>query len=111
MTDLLAPSPAPGSELPRLIRMHANDNVAIVANDFGLAAGTEAEAGLRLRERIPSMRPRPNPDPDVAQYQPKPEFRRHDHGCEPRMRKAAARAAIAAGHDAATTGRRGGSRL
>src|SRR5215510_1355655 len=53
MTDLLAPSPAPGSELPRLIRMHANDNVAIVANDFGLAAGTEAEAGLRLRERIP----------------------------------------------------------
>jgi galactarate dehydratase len=53
MTDLSAPNRAPGSELPRLIRMHANDNVAIVANDFGLAAGTEAEAGLRLRERIP----------------------------------------------------------
>jgi galactarate dehydratase len=32
--------------------MHGNDNVAIVANDFGLAAGAEAE-GLRLRERVP----------------------------------------------------------
>ena len=33
-------------EAPRLIRMHANDNVAIVANDFGLAAATAIEAGL-----------------------------------------------------------------
>jgi galactarate dehydratase len=32
--------------------MHGNDNVAIVANDFGLAAGAEAD-GLSLRERVP----------------------------------------------------------
>lgn len=36
----------------RLIRMHPNDNVAIVVNDFGLAAGTEVD-GVRLVERVP----------------------------------------------------------
>jgi galactarate dehydratase len=40
------------TERPRLIRMDANDNVAIVVNDFGLAAGTLAE-GVCLRERVP----------------------------------------------------------
>jgi galactarate dehydratase len=40
------------SDTPRLIRMHAADNVAIVANDFGLPEGTEVE-GLTLRERVP----------------------------------------------------------
>jgi galactarate dehydratase len=41
------------TDVPRLIRMHANDNVAIVANEFGLPAGSKAPDGLRLRERIP----------------------------------------------------------
>jgi galactarate dehydratase len=40
-------------EAPRLIRMTAADNVAIVANDFGLPAGAEAAGGIKLRERIP----------------------------------------------------------
>jgi len=40
-------------EAPRLIRMTAADNVAIVANDFGLAAGTATEGGIKLRERVP----------------------------------------------------------
>jgi galactarate dehydratase len=47
--------------LPRLIRLHESDNVAIVANDGGLAAGTEvtmpAETGatqsITLTERVP----------------------------------------------------------
>ncbi|WP_218011465.1 UxaA family hydrolase, partial [Azohydromonas lata] len=40
---------------PLLIRMHANDNVAIVANDGGLPAGTvlPEPAGLVLREHVP----------------------------------------------------------
>jgi galactarate dehydratase len=33
--------------------MHANDNVAIVANDGGLAAGTVFPSGLTLREKVP----------------------------------------------------------
>jgi len=41
------------AEPPRLIRMNDNDNVAIVANDFGLAAGTAVPGGPTLRERIP----------------------------------------------------------
>src|SRR5476651_1241824 len=52
MTDL-ATRPAPAAEAPRLIRMHGNDNVAIVANDFGLPAGAEADGGVRLCERVP----------------------------------------------------------
>lgn len=38
---------------PRYIRMHDNDNVAIVVNDGGLPAGTVFPCGLTLRERVP----------------------------------------------------------
>ena len=38
---------------PRWIRMHEADNVAIVANDGGLAEGAVFADGLVLRERIP----------------------------------------------------------
>jgi galactarate dehydratase len=41
------------TDVPRLIRIHAQDNVAIVANDFGLSAGTQLPSGVTLRERIP----------------------------------------------------------
>ncbi len=43
----------PAVDSPRLIRMHPNDNVAIVANDFGLAAGVAVPGGPVTRERIP----------------------------------------------------------
>jgi galactarate dehydratase len=36
-----------------LIRMDARDNVAVVANDGGLPAGSVTADGLRLRERVP----------------------------------------------------------
>ena len=35
---------------PLTIRMHDRDNVAIVANDGGLPAGTTFPSGLTLRE-------------------------------------------------------------
>ncbi|MDM0070257.1 galactarate dehydratase [Variovorax sp. J31P207] len=38
---------------PLTILMHARDNVAIVANDGGLAAGTVFASGLVLREKVP----------------------------------------------------------
>ncbi len=38
---------------PVLIRMHERDNVAIVANDGGLPAGTVLPGGLMLREQVP----------------------------------------------------------
>lgn len=38
---------------PRTIRMHERDNVAIVANDGGLPAGTMLSTGLVLREKVP----------------------------------------------------------
>lgn len=38
---------------PVCIRMHTNDNVAIVANDGGLAAGTRLPDGLVLVDRVP----------------------------------------------------------
>lgn len=38
---------------PLTIRMHARDNVAIVANDGGLPAGTVLPDGLTLREKVP----------------------------------------------------------
>ncbi|RJF92178.1 galactarate dehydratase [Noviherbaspirillum saxi] len=41
------------SQAPRYILMHQNDNVAIVANDGGLPAGTVFPCGLSLRERVP----------------------------------------------------------
>ncbi len=39
---------------PRLISMNAADNVAIVANDLGLPAGTQVPGGPLLRERVPA---------------------------------------------------------
>jgi len=36
-----------------ILQVHADDNVAIVANDGGLPAGTELPGGLRLRDRVP----------------------------------------------------------
>jgi galactarate dehydratase len=38
---------------PVIIAMHERDNVAIVANDGGLSAGTELPSGLVLRDRVP----------------------------------------------------------
>src|SRR5438105_9948101 len=38
---------------PLTIRMHERDNVAIVANDGGLPAGTVFPSGLKLREHVP----------------------------------------------------------
>jgi galactarate dehydratase len=38
---------------PRSIRMHDNDNVAIVANDGGLPAGAVFPDGLVLKDRVP----------------------------------------------------------
>ena len=38
---------------PLYIRMHANDNVAIVVNDGGLPAGTEFPDEFVLRDRVP----------------------------------------------------------
>jgi galactarate dehydratase len=38
---------------PLFIRMHARDNVAIVANDGGLPAGTVFPSGLTLRDAVP----------------------------------------------------------
>ena len=40
------------SDRPRLIRMHPADNVAVVANDGGLAGGTLVD-GLTLSEQVP----------------------------------------------------------
>jgi galactarate dehydratase len=38
---------------PLHIRMHERDNVAIVANDGGLPAGSVFDSGLALREKVP----------------------------------------------------------
>jgi galactarate dehydratase len=38
---------------PLYIRLHEDDNVAIVANDFGLPAGSQFPCGLKLLERVP----------------------------------------------------------
>ena len=49
-----APAPARAAALkPNTVRMHDRDNVAIVANDGGLPAGSELGTGLVLRERVP----------------------------------------------------------
>lgn len=40
------------TDTPRLIRLHAADNVAVVANDGGLAEGIEV-GGVMLREHVP----------------------------------------------------------
>jgi galactarate dehydratase len=46
-------SSQPELPAPRHIRMHAADNVAIVANDGGLPAGTVMADGLRLVDKVP----------------------------------------------------------
>ena len=46
-------APAGAIRGPLYIRMHANDNVAIVANDGGLPAGARFPCGLTLVERVP----------------------------------------------------------
>ncbi|HEY6028308.1 MAG TPA: galactarate dehydratase [Pseudolabrys sp.] len=38
---------------PVLVRMDARDNVGIIGNDGGLAAGTQLPGGVVLRERVP----------------------------------------------------------
>jgi galactarate dehydratase len=43
----------PELQAPRHIRMHAADNVAIVANDGGLPAGTVMPDGLTLVDKVP----------------------------------------------------------
>lgn len=43
----------PTARPPHTIRMHANDNVAIVANDGGLPAGTVLPGGLVLKDQVP----------------------------------------------------------
>ena len=43
----------PAERPPLYIRIHANDNVAIVANDGGLPAGAVFDCGLTLVERVP----------------------------------------------------------
>lgn len=50
MPDTLA---NPAAVAPLTIRMHAEDNVAIVANDGGLPPGTALPGGPALRERVP----------------------------------------------------------
>ncbi|OSZ74907.1 galactarate dehydratase [Hydrogenophaga sp. IBVHS1] len=50
MSDTLATRTASS---PLTIRMHERDNVAIVANDGGLSAGTSLPGGLVLREKVP----------------------------------------------------------
>src|SRR5215207_8224173 len=40
---------------PLTIRMHASDNVAIVANDGGLPSGAVLPSGLTLRDRVPQV--------------------------------------------------------
>jgi galactarate dehydratase len=48
MSDVMAEA-----STPLVIRMHAGDNVAIVANDGGLGPGTLLADGLRLLDRVP----------------------------------------------------------
>ncbi len=43
----------PAAHPPLTIRMHDADNVAIVANDGGLSAGTALDSGLVLRDTVP----------------------------------------------------------
>ena len=45
--------PSPPASQPLTISMHPNDNVAIVANDGGLPAGTVLSTGLVLKDKVP----------------------------------------------------------
>ena len=49
----MPPEPRAAGSAALLIRMHDADNVAIVANDGGLAAGTALPSGLVLVDRVP----------------------------------------------------------
>jgi galactarate dehydratase len=50
----MSPAAAPPPNAPpRLIRQHPQDNVAVVANEGGLAAGTVLPGGPTLREQVP----------------------------------------------------------
>lgn len=49
----MTPTACQSSAAPRYVRLHARDNVAIVANDGGLPAGARFACGLTLREFIP----------------------------------------------------------
>ena len=49
----MTPENALDARPPHTIRMHALDNVAIAANDGGLAAGTALPGGLVLVDRVP----------------------------------------------------------
>ncbi|MDQ8032650.1 MAG: galactarate dehydratase [Bordetella sp.] len=48
-----APPPVAAKQAPLYIKVHPNDNVAIVANDGGLPAGTVFPCGLTLVEGVP----------------------------------------------------------
>jgi galactarate dehydratase len=52
LTSLNMTAPKPPSK-PHLIRMHPQDNVAIVGNDGGLAAGTTIPDGPTLKDKVP----------------------------------------------------------
>jgi galactarate dehydratase len=45
--------PSNGRVRPLCIQVHAQDNVAIIANEGGLPAGTELDNGLALIDTIP----------------------------------------------------------
>ena len=53
MNDNADSSSRPAARAPLTLRMHPDDNVAIVANDGGLPAGTVLADGLVLREAVP----------------------------------------------------------
>jgi galactarate dehydratase len=46
-------TPSPLMQKPLTISMHPSDNVAIVANDGGLPAGTVLSSGLMLKDKVP----------------------------------------------------------
>ena len=54
-SDVSAPErpSRPAGDAPRTIRVHPDDNVAIVVNAFGLPAGTTLPEGITLREFVP----------------------------------------------------------
>jgi galactarate dehydratase len=52
MNPVAHPAMQPATQ-PRIIRVHASDNVAVVVNQGGLAAGSELAGGLVLRVDIP----------------------------------------------------------
>jgi len=53
MSVAAAPGAPPASAAPIVVRMHEGDNVAIVANDGGLPAGTVLPGGPTLVDKVP----------------------------------------------------------